>query len=61
MIEAKITFPELKSQDLQEIKIFSELPKQLLIDETGKEPYIRMCLGGKWVQRSTLLAVIAGG
>ena len=61
MIKAKITFPELRSQVPKEIKTFSEFVKQLIVDDTVKEPYIRMRLGGKWVQGSTLLAVIAGG
>lgn len=52
-IEAKITFPELKSQEAQDINTVPEFVKQLIVDEAGKEPYIRMRLVGKWVQGST--------
>lgn len=52
-IEAKISFPELKSQNPEEIKTIPEFIKQLVVDEAGKEPYIRMRLVGKWVQGTT--------
>lgn len=52
-IEAKIIFPELKSQSPEEIKTIPEFIKQLVVDEAGKEPYIRMRLVGKWVQGTT--------
>lgn len=52
-IEAKITFPELKSQEAQEIKTIPEFVKRLVVEEAGKEPYLRMRLVGEWVQGST--------
>lgn len=52
-IEAKISFPELKSQNPEEIKTIPEFIKQLIVDEAGKEPYIRMRLVGKWVKGTT--------
>lgn len=52
-IEAKITFPELKSQNAQEIKTIPEFVKRLVVEEAGKEPYLRMRLVGRWVQGST--------
>lgn len=53
LIEAKIKFPELKTQDAKEITTVPEFLKQLIVDEAGKEPYIRMRLVGKWIKGST--------
>lgn len=52
-IEAKISFPELKSKNPEEIKTIPEFIKQLIVDEAGKEPYLRMRLVGKWVKGTT--------
>ncbi|KML40625.1 ATP-dependent nuclease [Cytobacillus firmus] len=52
-IEAKISFPELKFQNPEEIKTIPEFIKQLVVDEAGTEPYLRMRLVGKWVQGTT--------
>ncbi|MDG5473622.1 AAA family ATPase [Jeotgalibacillus sp. ET6] len=52
-IEAKISFPELNFQEPQEITTIPEFIKQLVVDEAGKEPYLRIRLVGKWVQGTT--------
>ncbi|MBW4853389.1 AAA family ATPase [Bacillus safensis] len=52
-IEAKISFPELKSKNPEQIKTIPEFIKQLIVDEAGKEPYLRMRLVGKWVKGTT--------
>lgn len=52
-IEAKINFPELKSQEAQAINTVPEFVKQLIVDEAGNDPYLRIRLVGKWVQGST--------
>jgi putative ATP-dependent endonuclease of the OLD family len=52
-IEAKISFPELKFQNPEEIKTIPEFIKQLVVDKAGTEPYLRIRLVGKWVQGTT--------
>ncbi|MDE9830152.1 ATP-dependent nuclease [Staphylococcus delphini] len=53
LIEAKITFPELKDKSASEIESIPNFIHQLMIEETGADPYVRIRLKGKWVQGST--------
>ncbi|MBS4203523.1 ATP-dependent nuclease [Lederbergia citrea] len=52
-IEAKIIFPELESQSPREIETIPEFIKHLVIEQTGKAPYLRIRLKGKWLQGSS--------
>ncbi|MEK4671101.1 ATP-dependent nuclease [Niallia sp. FSL R7-0271] len=49
-IEAKINFPELRTQTPEEIVTIPEFIKHLVIERIGEDPYLRIRLKGKWIQ-----------
>lgn len=50
LIEAKIVFPELETQDAEDIDTIPEFIKHLIVEQPGKTPYLRIRLVGKWIQ-----------
>lgn len=49
-IEAKIVFPELETQDAEDIDTLPEFIKHLIVEQPSKTPYLRIRLVGKWIQ-----------
>lgn len=50
LIEAKVEFPELEIKDPEEIVTIPEFIKHLVVEQSGKPPYLRIRLIGKWIQ-----------
>ncbi|MCS0543698.1 AAA family ATPase, partial [Aeromonas veronii] len=53
LVEVKVIFPELEWQSPTEIETIPEFIKHLVIEETGKAPYLRIRLVGKWIKGSS--------
>lgn len=49
-IEAKVVFPELENRNPEDIDTVPEFIKHLVVEQSGKEPYLRIRLTGKWIQ-----------
>ncbi|MBX9955154.1 AAA family ATPase [Peribacillus simplex] len=49
-IEAKIDFPELIDNKIEDISTIPNFMKQIIIDGPSEPPYIRIRLIGKWIQ-----------
>ena len=49
-IEAKVVFPELEDQNPKDIDTVPEFIKHLVVEQSGKAPYLRIRLTGKWIQ-----------
>lgn len=49
-IEAKVVFPELGSQNPEDIDTIPEFIKHLVVEESGEMPYLRIRLTGRWIQ-----------
>lgn len=50
LIEAKIVFPELSDEDIEEIETIPDFLKHIIVDAPGEGPYLRIRLTGKWIQ-----------
>lgn len=50
LIEAKIVFPELETEDAEDINTIPEFIKHLIVEQPSKTPYLRIRLVGKWIQ-----------
>ncbi|MED4206194.1 ATP-dependent nuclease [Neobacillus mesonae] len=49
-VEAKVDFPELLENKIEDIKTIPNYMKQLIIDGPSEPPYIRIRMIGKWIQ-----------